>query len=156
MGGIFLEDFDILLTLLKSNTMEEVPNFKRSGRRPKHSTSEVSIQAVLRLFSFLPSLQAKSIALAPELWPQCHDSAMWKFHSWMWQTGFPQVGKISDKGVWEYTCSLTWFTHSLQPGNGGNHKPLQAISFFKSFHSYSSVQFPESFSVPGVLSKYRE
>lgn len=59
MGGIFLEDFDIILTLLKSNTMGEVPNLKKSGRRPKHSTSEVSIEAVLRLFSFLPSLQAK-------------------------------------------------------------------------------------------------
>lgn len=55
----FFKEFDIVLTLLKSNTMGEVSDFKRSGRRPKHSTSEVSNQTVLRLFSYIPAPQAK-------------------------------------------------------------------------------------------------
>lgn len=39
--------------------MGEVPDFKRSGRRPKHSASEVFTQALLRLLSYFPAPQAK-------------------------------------------------------------------------------------------------
>lgn len=43
IGWVFLKEFNIVLSLLKSNTMREVPDFKREGRKLKHSPSEIFI-----------------------------------------------------------------------------------------------------------------
>lgn len=138
----FFKEFDIVLTLLKSNTMGEIPDFKRSGRRPKHSTSEVSNQTLLRLFSYISAPQAK---ILPRL--QIHGSSIMSLP-------FENLALEDGKGVWERIYHLTWFTYSLQPTKATT-RPLQAISFFKIFHSYSRVQVPGGFSVPGVSSRYR-
>jgi len=85
--------------------MGEVPDFEKSGRRPKHSTSEVSIQTLLRpFFSCLPYRQkycSGSRTVAP-VSCLCHVRIqLLNVADW-----FPSGGR-SDKGVWEYTCSLT-------------------------------------------------
>lgn len=132
VGWDFLKEFNIVLSLLKSNIMREVLYFKRRGRRLKHSPCEIFIQVVLRLFSFLPITQAKYCPGSRTVaWESCL-SALWKF-SWMWQIGFPQVGKIGDKGIWKYICCMTCFTYSLQPSNGGNHKPITGYFPFQNF-----------------------
>lgn len=40
-------------------------------------------------------------------------------------------GKISGREIWKYICCLTWFTYSLQPGNGGNHKLITSNFLFQ-------------------------
>lgn len=123
---------EIILTLLKSNTMGEVLTSK--GMAEGQSTTILKFLSRQLWGYFLLCLHygrkvCPGSRTVPAVPCSCHVKTQFlNVEDW-----FFSGGKISGREIWKNICSLTWFTHSLQPGNGGNHKPITGYFLFQRF-----------------------